>query len=171
MPVLGGYVNCPHGHFTAVKHLQQMMMRTRYFRYLPEKSPDRRFLNGRVKDSDLAKSDLLHSFRNNNNPRDGRYAHLGAVFSMDEAENSEIGCRPPNMTIEKRQLMPLGFGTSGRGSGGSQKELNAALSAYLKNAGWTGRPQRAKRHDKSSPIAAQKITVGSFQQPDLNEAA
>ena len=144
---------------------------TRYFRNLPEKSPDHRFLNGRVKDSNLAKSDLLHSVRNNNNSRDGRCARLGVVFSVYEAENSEIGYRPPKMTIEKQQLMPLGFGISGRGSGGNQKELNAALNAYFKNEGWPGRPQHAKRHDKSSPIAAQKITVGSFQQPDLNEAA
>ena len=144
---------------------------TRYFRNLPEKSPDRRFLNGRMKNSNLAKSDLLHPVRNNNNPRDGRDARLCAMFSIDEAENAEIGYRPPKMTIEKQQLMPLGFGISGRGSGGNQKELNAALNAYFKNEGWPGRPQHAKRHDKSSPIAAQKITVGSFQQPDLNEAA
>ena len=154
MPVLGGYVNCPHGHFTAVKHLQQMMMRTRYFRNLPEKSPDHRFLNGRVKDSNLAKSDLLHSVRNNNNSRDGRCARLGVVFSVYEAENSEIGYRPPKMTIEKRQLISFGFGISGRGNGCSQKELNAALNAYFKDAGWTGCPQCARRYDNSSLIAA-----------------
>jgi hypothetical protein len=124
-----------------------------------------------MKNSNLAKSDLLHPVRNNNNPRNVRDARLCAMFSIDEAENAEIGYRPPKMTIEKQQLMPLGLGISGGWSGGNQKELNAALNAYLKNEGWPGRPQHAKRHDKSSPIAAQKITVGSFQQPDLNEAA
>ncbi len=140
-----------------------------FLKNLPEKSPDRRFLNGRMKKTNPSKSDILHPVLNNSNPRGGRDPHLSAVFSVDEAENLEIGYRAPKMTIERQQLMPLRAGAAGRSSGGSQKEMNAALNAYFQREGWTA--SRATRHEDLTPAASENITFGSFGQPDVDEAA
>ena len=58
------------------------------------------------------------------------------LFPLDEAENPEIGVRPPKASIAAALLRPRDRRTAGPAGWGNLRELTAALDAHAKRVGW-----------------------------------